>query len=217
MGGWGKLSGVNTQTYIQSYLDDLHRLLKAIDSSQVEAVVEAMLGVWRTGRRTLLMGNGGSSSSVSHIVNDLQKNLQLDTGRPLRALCLTDSTPLMMAWANDTQWDNIFAPQVECWTEPGDLVIGVSGSGNSQNVVNGILAANRLGAVTFGMAGYVGGKLKSAAQHCIVVPSDCMQRIEDVHMVLLHVIFSTVLERAKEEAKRGPVLTDEQTAVPSPE
>jgi D-sedoheptulose 7-phosphate isomerase len=200
---------MNTQTYIQTYIDDLKRLISAVEPAQVEPLVDAMLDVWRKGRRVLLMGNGGSSSSVSHIVNDLQKNLQLEAGRPLRALCLTDSTPLMMAWANDTQWDNIFAPQVECWVEPGDMVIGVSGSGNSQNVVNGILAANRLGATTFGLTGYVGGKLKSATQRCIVVPSDCMQRIEDVHMVLLHVVFSTVLERAKEEAKRGGLLHED--------
>jgi D-sedoheptulose 7-phosphate isomerase len=200
---------MNTQTYIQSYLDDLNRLMNAVEPAQVEPMVDALLDVWRKGRRVLLMGNGGSSSSVSHIVNDLQKNLQLEAGRPLRALCLTDSTPLMMAWANDTQWDNIFAPQVECWVEPGDVVIGVSGSGNSQNVVNGILAANRLGAVTFGLTGYVGGKLKTSAQKCLVVPSDCMQRIEDVHMVLLHIVFSTVLERAKEEAKRGPILHED--------
>lgn len=199
---------MNTQTYIHAYLDDLKRLVDSIDPAQVEPLVEALLGVWRTGHRVLLMGNGGSSSNVSHIVNDLQKNLQLETGRPLRALCLTDCTPLMMAWANDTQWDNIFAPQVECWAEPGDVVIGVSGSGNSQNVINGLLAANRLGATTFGLAGYVGGKLKGAAQKCLVVPSDCMQRIEDVHMILLHVVFSTVLEQAKEEAKRGMPLHD---------
>lgn len=208
---------MNTQTYIQNYLDDLKRLVDAVAPAQIEPMVEALLRAWRNGQRVLLMGNGGSSSSVSHIVNDLQKNLQLEAGRPLRALCLTDSTPLMMAWANDTQWDNIFTPQVECWVEPGDVVIGVSGSGNSQNILNGLVAANRLGATTFGLAGYVGGKLKSVAQKSIVVPSDCMQRIEDVHMIVLHVVFSTVLERAKEEAKREPIQSDTLSAARSPE
>lgn len=208
---------MNTQTYIQSYVGDLKRLLDAIEPAQIEPLVEALLGAWRNGRRALLMGNGGSSSSVSHIVNDLQKNLQLETGKPLRALCLSDCTPLMMAWANDTQWDNIFAPQIECWTEPGDVVIGVSGSGNSLNVVHGILAANRCGAVTFGLAGYVGGKLKSAAHQCIVVPSDCMQRIEDVHMVVLHIVFAALLERAKEEAKHGTIMPDDGSSQSCPE
>lgn len=189
----------DSNTFIQSYLSDLTSLLGSIDGTQIERVVEALLIAWRQGRRVLLMGNGGSSSSVSHIVNDLQKNIYLEAGRPLRTLCLSDCTPLMMAWANDTEWENIFAPQVVCWAEPGDVVIGVSGSGNSMNVINGILAANEAGATTFGLAGYSGGKLKDAAQHCIVVACNNMQRIEDVHMVILHIIFSTLLERAKLE------------------
>ena len=112
-------------SYIKSYLDDLTDLIHAIDAVQIEQMVETLLIAWRHGRRVLLMGNGGSSSSVSHIVNDLQKNIHLEAGRPLRTLCLSDCTPLMMAWANDTHWDNIFAPQVECWAEPGDVVIEI--------------------------------------------------------------------------------------------
>ena len=188
-----------TRRFITDYLNDLTTLIDGIDAAQIENMVEALLVAWRGGRRVLMMGNGGSSSSVSHIVNDMQKNIHLEAGRPLRALCLSDCTPLMMAWANDTAWENIFAPQIECWAEPGDVVIGVSGSGNSMNVINGILAANHAGAATFGLAGYGGGKLKDAAHHCLVVPCDNMQRIEDVHMVVLHVVFSTLLERARQE------------------
>lgn len=187
---------MKTTDFVRDYLDDVKVLLDRVELCEVERMVEALLEAWRHDRRVLLMGNGGSSSSVSHIVNDMQKNLHLEAGKPLRTLCLSDCTPLMMAWANDTAWENIFAPQVECWAEPGDVVIGVSGSGNSMNVINGIDAANRAGAITFGLAGYQGGKLKETARHCIVVPSDNMQRIEDVHMVLLHVVFSALLQRA---------------------
>ena len=196
-------STFDSQAFINRYLSDLTSLIGAIDVTQIEHMVETLLIAWRQGRRVLLMGNGGSSSSVSHIVNDLQKNIHLETGRALRTLCLSDCTPLMMAWANDTQWDNIFAPQVVCWAEPGDVVIGVSGSGNSMNVINGIQAANEAGATTFGLAGYSGGKLKDTAQHCLLVTSDNMQRIEDVHMVLLHIIFSTLLERARLECDKS--------------
>ncbi len=192
---------MNTQSYITAYLDDVRELLSRVEEAQVEQIVEILLEAWRGGKRVLLMGNGGSSSSVSHIVNDLQKCIHLEAGKPLRTLCLSDCTPLMMAWANDTAWDNIFAPQVACWAEPGDVVIGVSGSGNSANVINGILAANQAGATTIGLAGYRGGRLKETAQHCLVVPSDNMQRIEDVHMVLLHVVFSTLMARAKAEGE----------------
>ena len=186
-------------SFICSYIDGVKSLLDEVEPAEVETCVESLLAAWRNGRRVLLMGNGGSSSSVSHIVNDMQKNLHLEAGRPLRTICLTDCTPLMMAWANDTSWENVFAPQVECWAEAGDVVIGVSGSGNSMNVINGIEAAKIAGATTFGFAGFQGGKLKLAADHCIVVRSENMQRIEDIHMILLHIVFSALLERAKAE------------------
>ena len=185
--------------FVSSYLADVKCLLDQVNPIQIEQAVDVLLKAWRDGRRVLLMGNGGSSSSVSHIVNDMQKNIQLETGRSLRALCLSDCTPLMMAWANDTEWDNIFAPQVACWAEPGDVVIGVSGSGNSMNVIRGIEAAKQAGAHTIGLAGFRGGKLKDAADACLVVASDNMQRIEDVHMIVLHMLFSALLEAAKLE------------------
>lgn len=163
-------------------------------------MADALLSAWRTGARVLFMGNGGSSSSVSHIVNDLQKNVQLTTGRPLRALCLTDSTPLLMAWANDTEWSNVFAPQVACWAEPGDMVIGVSGSGSSMNVVRGLEAAARAGARTMALAGFDGGLLKQTADLCLVIPCSNMQQIEDAHMVVLHILFSELLRMASAEA-----------------
>jgi len=190
---------MNLDKFVNGYLTDVKALLDQVDSVAIDSIVNELLRAWRSGKRVLLMGNGGSSSSVSHIVNDMQKNIVLESGRPLRALCLSDCTPLMMAWANDTQWDNIFAPQVECWTEPGDVVIGVSGSGNSMNIINGINAANRAGAHTIGLAGFGGGKLKEAAKHCLIVASENMQRIEDVHMIVLHIAFSALMEQTKLE------------------
>ena len=192
---------MKTTDFVHAYVDDVKSLLDKVDAAEVERMVEALLEAWRHGRRVLFMGNGGSSSTVSHIVNDLSKNIHLVAGKPLRALCLSDNTPLLMAWANDTAWENVFAPQVECWAEPGDVVIGVSGSGNSMNVINGIEAANRKGAVTFGLAGYRGGKLKATAHYCLIVECDNMQRIEDVHMILLHVLFSALLQRAQQESR----------------
>jgi len=187
------------QPFIDNYLTDVKHLLGQVNLTAIEQIIEKLVGAWRDGKRVLLMGNGGSSSSVSHIVNDMQKNIGLESGRPLRAMCLSDCTPLIMAWANDTHWDNIFAPQIECWAEPGDVVIGVSGSGNSMNVINGIKAANKAGAHTVGLAGFEGGLLKDAANQCLIVRSENMQRIEDVHMILLHIVFSAVLEAAKQE------------------
>jgi D-sedoheptulose 7-phosphate isomerase len=194
---------LTTESVVIGYLKDLGRLFDELDIGWVDRLVATLLVAWQNGNRVMLMGNGGSSSSVSHIVADLQKNIQLATGKALRTLCLTDSTPLMMAWANDTTWSNVFAPQVTCWAEPGDIVIGISASGDSMNVINGIEAARKQGAATVGMAGFDGGKLKKAADECLVVPSDNMQRIEDVHMVLLHVIFTALQESASALAAGG--------------
>ena len=182
---------------ISFYLSDLKQLLDALTPAQIDPLVEILFSAWQEGKRVVMMGNGGSSSSVSHIANDMQKNIQLETGKPLKALCITDNTPILMAWANDTEWENVFAPQIACWVEPGDVVLGISGSGNSKNILNGIEEANARGAITIGLAGYGGGKLAEVAQHSLVVESFNMQRVEDVHMVALHLLFCCLLERAK--------------------
>jgi len=192
-------------SYIGNYLTGVKRLIDQVSEGDVERLVGALEAAWQAGRRVLMMGNGGSAGTAAHIVNDLQKCIQVESGRPLKALCLSDNTPLVLAWANDTEYANIFAPQVECWAEPGDLVLGISGSGNSPNVIRAIETANALGARTFGLAGYGGGRLAQVAQECIVVESDNMQQIEDLHLILLHVAFSALRERLKRGETNEPV------------
>lgn len=184
-------------SYFQDYLCGVKALIDQVSESEVERLAELLVETWRADRRVLLFGNGGSSGTASHIVNDLQKCLHLEAGRPLKTLCLSDCTPLVMAWANDTEFANVFAPQVECWAEPGDLVIAISGSGNSPNVIRAVETANAKNAFTFGLAGYQGGKLAQTARECIVVRSNNMQQIEDLHMILLHLVFSMVRERLR--------------------
>src|ERR1051325_3399534 len=177
-------------SYIADYLGGVKRLIDQVSDAKVERLTGLLVEAWANNRRVLLMGNGGSSATASHIVNDLQKCIQMESGKPIKALCLSDCTPLLMAWGNDTEYANVFAPQVECWAEPGDLVIAISGSGNSPNVLRAVEAANEKGATTFGLAGYKGGKLAQIAKECLVVESDNMQQIEDLHMILLHLVFS---------------------------
>jgi D-sedoheptulose 7-phosphate isomerase len=184
-------------SYIGNYMTGVKQLIDAVPEEQIELLASKLEDAWRDGRRVLLMGNGGSAATASHIVNDLQKCLHLECGKPLKTLCLSDCTPLLMAWGNDTDYANVFAPQVDCWAEPGDLIIAISGSGNSPNVINAVESANRLGAHTFGLAGYEGGNLAKVANDTITVPSDNMQQIEDLHMILLHVVFSVVRDRNK--------------------
>ncbi len=183
-------------SFIHNYLGSVKQLIDALSETQVQSLADHLHRVWQANGRVLLMGNGGSSATASHIVNDLQKCIQLEAGKSLRTICLSDCTPLILAWGNDTDFANIFAPQVECWAEPGDLVIAISGSGNSPNILNGVEVARKKGAYVFGLAGFGGGKLAPMCDTCIVVQSDNMQRIEDLHMIVLHLAFSLFRERA---------------------
>jgi D-sedoheptulose 7-phosphate isomerase len=180
---------------VSGYLDGVRALLDAVNEDEVHRLAEHLYEAWRAGKHILLLGNGGSSGTASHIVNDLQKCIQLDTGRAIKAMCLSDCTPLVMAWANDTEFANVYAPQVECWGEPGDLMIAISGSGNSPNIIRAVETGNRIGVHTFGLAGFSGGKLAEVAAECITVRSNNMQQIEDLHMILLHMVFTLLRER----------------------
>ena len=106
----------------------------------------------------------------------------------MKAFALTDNVPLLSAWANDTAYENIFAEQLENLVETGDIAIGISGSGNSQNVLNGVKVAKAKGASTIGIIGFDGGKLKRLVDLAIVVPNDNMEQVEDIHLLLAHII-----------------------------
>ncbi|MCW3097594.1 MAG: sugar isomerase [Chthonomonadaceae bacterium] len=181
--------------FIDSYLTDVKSLIDALSKTQIEMLADHLHRVWEAGGKVLLMGNGGSSATASHIVNDLQKCIHCDTGKGLRTMCLSDCTPLILAWGNDTEFANIYAPQVECWAEPGDLIIAISGSGNSPNILNGVEAGKAKGAFVFGLAGFGGGKLAGTCDECLTIYSNNMQRVEDLHMIVLHLAFSLLRER----------------------
>jgi D-sedoheptulose 7-phosphate isomerase len=182
---------------VADYLDDVKKLLDALDVAQIEALIDHLEQRWHSGGRVMLVGNGGSASTASHIVNDLQKCIYLESGTALKAMCLADCSPLVLAWANDEGYESVFAPQVQCWGESGDLLIAISGSGNSPNVLRAVEAAREKGVYSFGLSGFQGGRLADLADACIVVPSDSMQRIEDVHLILLHLAFVGLLERVR--------------------
>jgi D-sedoheptulose 7-phosphate isomerase len=180
---------------VTDYLREVSRLVGEIDPAQVEDVADLVYQAYRSDRRLLLMGNGGSGATASHYANDFQKGLLLAGGKPFQCLALTDSMPIILAWANDTDYANIFEPQVRTWAGTDDVVVGISGSGNSENVIRGIRAANELGASTVGLCGYSGGRLRDVGRHVIWVRSDNMQQIEDVHAVILHAVYAEVLRR----------------------
>jgi D-sedoheptulose 7-phosphate isomerase len=132
------------------------------------------------------MGNGGSAATASHFVCDFNKGLSYGRERKYKFLCLNDNVPALMAYANDVGYDAVFVEQLKNFLQVGDLVIGISGSGNSANVVKAVEYANAHGAVTLALVGYDGGQLKRVAKHCVHVDIADMQIVEDLHMILDH-------------------------------
>jgi D-sedoheptulose 7-phosphate isomerase len=139
-----------------------------------------------------VMGNGGSAANAEHFVNDLAKGGQRGFPRRFKVMSLTSNVSLMTAWANDTDYEHVFSEQLRNFVSAGDVVLAISGSGNSRNVLNALELARKRGAVTVGLTGYDGGKLKSLCDHWVTVPSDNMQHIEGLHLVVLDAIYSAI-------------------------
>jgi D-sedoheptulose 7-phosphate isomerase len=186
-----------TPAYVADYLSKLSVLLAAIDTAQVSHVVELLLECWRSDRRLVFCGNGGSGSTSTHMVCDFQKNIYLEGGKPFEVVALTDSPALLLAWGNDTDFTNVFAGQARTWLRKDDILVAISGSGNSQNVLEAVKVAKEVGATTVGLCGYGGGKLAEASDIALVADLRNMQLVEDVHMILCHILFSALRDRIK--------------------
>ncbi|MCL4507636.1 MAG: sugar phosphate nucleotidyltransferase [Chloroflexi bacterium] len=185
--------------------------LNALDQRVIWSVVNELMRVWRERRQVLMLGNGGSGALASHMVNDLNKIVVPGQAR-FRALALTDSMPLLTAWANDSAYEDVFAEQLRNFCQPGDLVIAVSCSGNSPSVLNALRVAKELGARTIGMTGDAGGRLKDMVDLCAFAPVPHIGQQEDVHLILNHAITSalkrwiTTIARNEAERPRAIVL-----------
>jgi D-sedoheptulose 7-phosphate isomerase len=179
---------------VQDYIAQLRHTMARLPMQQVERVIEALIAAQWSGHTVYLFGNGGSAATASHFACDLAKNTIIDGLPRIRAIALTDSLPLITAWANDTDYEHIFAEQLRGLVQPKDVVIGISGSGRSPNVLNAILVAQQAGATTIGITGFDGGLLADMVDVPLVVPSDSMERIEDAHLILEHAICSTIRE-----------------------
>jgi D-sedoheptulose 7-phosphate isomerase len=180
---------MNTQP-IDAYLRAVSDLLAAIPRDAVRRMADAIWEAYRQGRMIFAFGNGGSSACASHLIEDVAKGIDYGPGTArYKALALTDSVPLITAWANDSSYDDVFAEQLRNFVQPEDVALGISASGNSRNVLKALELANEVGAVTLGLTGYDGGRLKDLVKEAVIVPSDNMQQIEDVHLVLCHLIY----------------------------
>lgn len=175
---------------VKDYLNSVTKAINDLDENAILDVANMLKQAYIDGRQVFLMGNGGSASTASHMACDLQKGVKTHTGKRFKVCTVSDNIPLMTAWANDTDYENIFAEQLDSLLNPNDVVVALSGSGNSLNIIKAVKKANEIGAITIGWSGFGGGKLAEIVDKPIVVNSSNMQKVEDVHMILAHIMFA---------------------------
>jgi len=186
---------VNPRSGCRRYFELLSQSIGKLPFAQVDAVVDLLLETYHSQHTIFIFGNGGSAALASHFACDLGKGTVNGPGKRFRVMALTDNVPLMTAWANDTNYENIFSEQLANFAIAGDLAFAISGSGNSLNVLRALELAKQCGMTTTGLAGFSGGRMRDLCDACIVVPCDNMQIIEDLHVSIAHSLFTCIRAR----------------------
>ena len=192
---------LGTKLDVRPFLERVGQELQRLDPGEVRALADAIHECYERGRFVFVIGNGGSGSNASHFCEDLGKgtltraDFDNDGKKRLRVLSLTDNTPYILAWGNDEGFDRVFVEQLKNLASPGDLLVAISGSGNSPNVLRAVEWANRNGLKTFGCTGYTGGKLRALAQQGLHVPLDDMGIVESVHLTAFHWVVDDLYRR----------------------
>jgi D-sedoheptulose 7-phosphate isomerase len=180
---------------IYAYVNDLQQIMANLPFDQIQKVVDLLADARMDGNQIFIMGNGGSAATASHFVCDLAKGTRQQSFPPYRVIGLSDNMAIFSAYANDEGYENVFIQQLASLVRPGDIVIGISGSGNSQNVIRAVKYANEVGATTVGFTGLSGGQLRGLVDLSVYIPSDCIEQVEDVHLILEHLICKALRER----------------------
>lgn len=188
---------LNPSQFLDRVAQELHKL----DTAQVQQLADAIYACYKSRNLVFVIGNGGSGSNASHFCEDLGKgtirrdDFDNDQKKRLRILSLTDNTPYILAWGNDEGFDRVFSEQLKNLAMPGDLLIAISGSGNSPNILRAVDWANKNGLATFACTGFTGGKLKGMAQKCFHVALDDMGIVESIHLTAFHWVVDNLYAR----------------------
>lgn len=183
---------MNPEFSITRYLEAHRRLGEQLDTQSIERAIDLIRTTSESGRKVITCGNGGSASTSSHYITDWNKMVNLHTGKMFRGFSLCDNIGAITAFGNDLSYEDIFSGQLKAILDGGDLLIGISGSGNSPNVIKAVEYANQAGATTLAIVGYDGGKLKPLAHHYVHVPSFDMQLCEDFHLMFGHMVMKSL-------------------------
>jgi D-sedoheptulose 7-phosphate isomerase len=185
-------------SYARNYLQYLSEIASQIDEKDIERLIQIILDARSQEKSIYFIGNGGSAATASHFANDIQVGTRT-TGKPFRVLSLTDNVAILTAVGNDYGYDFIFVKQLEALLADGDVVVAISASGNSPNVVKGIEYAKKRGCKTVSLTGFDGGKLREISDHAVHVPSQKGEYgpVEDFHMIFDHIIGSYLMFHCK--------------------
>jgi D-sedoheptulose 7-phosphate isomerase len=179
---------VSPSSFSRQYRAGLHAAIDAIDEAMVGKVIDILREARDNGRAIFVCGNGGSASTASHFACDIVKGASFNRSSRFRIMALTDSLPTLTAYSNDVSYECVFAEQLKNFAQPGDVVMAISGSGNSPNVLRAVEYGNSIGCRTIALTGRDGGKLGALAGLNLQVPEPHMGRIEDAHMIITHMI-----------------------------
>src|SRR5947209_2773795 len=186
---------------VSTYFSEVEQMLHAISLPDLHQALDILEEAYHDGRRIFILGNGGSAATASHFALDLAKNTIMPGAPRVKAISLTDHVPLITAWSNDTHYEHIFAEQLANLLEPGDVIIGISASGNSPNVINAVKLAQQSRASTIGLLGADGGRLKHMVDAYVLAPGQNIEQEEDAHMILAHVITRRMREVVRSYAQ----------------
>jgi D-sedoheptulose 7-phosphate isomerase len=192
---------------LPSYLDRLNQELARLSQADIQKWADLTFEAWQNGRFVFIIGNGGSGTTASHMAEDLGKStlrpadLGDESKKRLRVLSLTDNTGWLLAVGNDCGYEQVFLQQLMNYGSKGDLLIAISGSGNSPSILKAVDWANRHGLTTFGLTGYGGGKLKETQQHGLHVALDDMGMVESIHLAVFHWVLNDVFARINQEGR----------------
>jgi D-sedoheptulose 7-phosphate isomerase len=180
---------------VESYFRLLSTTAGQLPFEAIEDVAATLVQAYESERTIYLFGNGGSAALASHMACDLGKGTVNGSKKRFRVMSLTSNEAMMTAWANDSNYHDIFAEQLANFVAPGDVAFAISCSGNSANVLNALRVARQARATTVGLAGFQGGEMKELCDQCLIVPSDNMQIIEDLHLCAAHAVFTAVRQK----------------------
>ncbi|MFZ2487726.1 MAG: SIS domain-containing protein [Anaerolineae bacterium] len=202
---------------VMTYLHDAVAVVAALSPEQIVAAEALLLAAWQQRKHVYICGNGGSAAIASHFAGDLNKGANVAGRRRFRAHALMDNTPALMAWSNDNGYTSAFAEQLRNFVEPGDLVIGISGSGNSSNVVHALALARQTGAKTLAFCGFDGGQLAQPelSDAVVHVRSHSMEQVEDAFSIICHCLLYALRRQIRlEPAEPASLLASAQDAYP---